>query len=156
MKTLQSGVYSVLLTPLKEDGTIDENSYNYTVRRLIGERVHGLVVLGSGGELPFLSLDERKKAIDVVIRETAGKVPVIVGACDYSTDAVISIAGYAEKRHADALLIALPLYFKLDFESILTHFRRIAEETSLPIIYYHFPEVTRLDLRKVQDVINNG
>lgn len=150
MKKIPPGVYSVLLTPLKNDGGVDEKSFKYTVRHLVDKKVHGLVVLGSTGEMPYISLDDRKKAIDAVVEEAGGKVPVVVGAGAFGTDEVLPVARHAERQKADALLVPLPVYYGLKFDSVLSHYRRIADEVSLPVIYYHFPEVTRLDLKADQ------
>ncbi|MFH1539444.1 MAG: dihydrodipicolinate synthase family protein [bacterium] len=145
MKKIVPGVYSVLLTPLK-DGGIDGKSFKYTVSQLIDKNIHGLVVIGSTGELPYLTMDEKKEAIDSVMDAAGGKVPVVAGAGAFGTDETIAIARHAEKSNIDALLVPLPIYFELKFESVLAHYERIADSVSLPIIYYHFPEVTHLDL----------
>lgn len=147
MKKLPDGIYSVLLTPLTESGGVDEKGLASMANRLIEDGVRGLVVIGSMGELPYLSEEEKKRAMDAVTEAARGRAAVICGAGGFSTDEAIRTVKYAEKQHADALLIPLPIYFSLKFENVFNHYRRIADSTSLPILYYHFPEVTHLDLK---------
>lgn len=146
MKKLPSGVFSVLLTPLSDDGSTNENGFRFAVEQLVAKGVHGAVVLGSTGELPYLTLDEKKQAIDIVMEAAAGRLTIFAGAGAFGTDETLQIAKHAAQRGAAALLVPLPIYFKLTFEGIREHFKRIAGETSAPIIYYHFPETTHLDL----------
>lgn len=146
MKKPPPGIYSVLPTPLDESGGVDAAGLRHIVRRLIDKKVHGLVALGSGGEFPYLTLDDKKKALDAAAAEAAGEIPVIAGAGAFGTDETIQIARHAEQLGLDALLAPLPIYFELKFESVLGHFRRLADAVPLPIVYYHFPGPTHLDL----------
>lgn len=147
MKKLPDGIYSVLLTPFNEDGGVDEKGLAFMANRLIEDGVRGLVVLGSMGELPYISEDEKKIAVDAVAEAARGRATVVCGAGGFSTSEAVRAAKYAEKQKVDALLIPLPVYFSLKFEDVFNHYRRIADSTSLPIIYYHFPEVTHLNLK---------
>lgn len=71
------GIYPAMVTPLNKNLKIDEKGLRYEVDFLIGSGVHGLVALGSSGEFPYLTLNEKKRAIDVVVEQTNRRVPVI-------------------------------------------------------------------------------
>ncbi|MEW5946192.1 MAG: dihydrodipicolinate synthase family protein [bacterium] len=146
MKRIPGGVYAVLPTPLDDGERLDEKGLAAVADALIKSGVHGIVVLGSGGEFPYLTHEEKKAAIEVVAGAAAGRAPVVAGAGAFGTGETILLARHAEKHRADALLVPLPLYYRLHPKDVIEHFRRIAGEVGLPIIYYHYPEVTRLDL----------
>ena len=150
MTTLADGVYSVLMTPLHEDGSVNSTALAQSADRLIRDGIHGLVVLGSGGELPYLTLDEKKACLDAVGEAAGDRVPVVAGAGAVSTDETIAMARFAEKQGAAALLAPLPIYFHLDFDSVKRHYALLSDAVSTPLIYYHFPEVTHLDLSPEQ------
>jgi 4-hydroxy-tetrahydrodipicolinate synthase len=139
------GIFVVLLSAFGDDG-IDERAMRHMVDHFIGEGVHGLVVLGSNGEFPYLSDEEKKQLIDVVVDQANGRVPVIAGTTYMGTDQTIALTKYARDAGADAAMIALPIYYKLAFEDVKRHYERIARETGFPIIYYNFPDTTGLAL----------
>ena len=139
------GIFVVLLSAFGNDG-IDERAMRHMVDHFIGEGVHGLVVLGSNGEFPYLSDEEKKQLIDVVVDQANGRVPVVAGTTYMGTDQTIALTKYARDAGADAAMIALPIYYKLEFEDVKRHYQRIAGETGFPIIYYNFPDTTGLAL----------
>ena len=140
------GVYPAMVTPLTKNHGIDENGLRYEVDFLIKNRVQGLVALGSSGEYPYLTLNEKKKVIDIVVEQTNGRVPVIVCTSSMGTDEVIMLSRYARLRGADGLMITLPTYFPLTDEDVFNHYKSIAEAVDLPILLYDFPMVTHFEL----------
>ena len=148
MKTLE-GIFVVMMSALK-DGGIDENAMRQMVDHFVDAGVHGLVVLGSNGEFPYLNDDEKKKIIDVVTDQANGRVAVVAGTGCMGTDHTIALTKHARDAGADAAMVALPIYYQLDFEDVKRHFRRIADEAGLPILYYNFPDATGLKLTPVQ------
>ncbi len=140
------GVYPAMVTPLNKDLEIDGNGLRYEVDFLIESHVHGLVALGSSGEFPYLTVDEKKRVIDIVVEQTNGRVPVIVCTSSMGTDEVIQLSRYARDRGADGLMINLPIYFPLTDEDVFNHYEAISKAVDLPILLYDFPYVTHLEM----------
>jgi 4-hydroxy-tetrahydrodipicolinate synthase len=116
------------------------------VDHFIDAGVHGLVVLGSNGENPYLTEEEKRQLIDITVDQTRGRVPVIAGTGCTGTDATIALTRHAREAGADAALVALPQFFRVGFEDVKRHYSRLIREAGLPILYYNFPAVTRLEL----------
>jgi 4-hydroxy-tetrahydrodipicolinate synthase len=140
------GVYPAMVTPLDQNLEIDENGLRHEVDFLIENHVHGLVALGSSGEFPYITVDEKKRIIDIVVEQTSGRVPVVVCTSGIGTDEVILLSRYARDRGADGLMINLPIYFTLSDDDVFNHYRAISEAVNLPILLYDFPAVTHLDM----------
>lgn len=140
------GVYPAMVTPLNKNLEIDENGLRYEVDFLIGSHVHGLVALGSSGEFPYLTVDEKKRVIDIVVEQTNGQVPVIVCTSSIGTDEVILLSRYAQERGADGIMINLPLYYPLTDEDVFNHYQAVSKAVELPILLYDFPHLTHLDM----------
>jgi 4-hydroxy-tetrahydrodipicolinate synthase len=135
-----------MVTPLNKSLKIDEDGLRYEVDFLIGNHVHGLVALGSSGEFPYLTVDEKKRVIDIVVEQTNRRVPVIVCTSSVGTDEVILLSKYARNRGADGLLINLPTYFPLTDKEVLNHYKAISKAVDLPVLLYDFPYVTHLEM----------
>lgn len=144
------GVYSVLPTPLKENQEVDLEGLRHLTEFLIKKKVNGLVCLGSNGEFPYFSFDEKKKIIETVLEQTKTRIPVLVGTGCLSTKETVELSEFAKEKGASGFLIALPTYFKVRFEEVYQHYKTISEKINLPIIYYHFPSPTHLHLKPYQ------
>jgi dihydrodipicolinate synthase/N-acetylneuraminate lyase len=107
------GIYAAMVTPLNSNFGVDERALKYEVDFLIENHVHGLVVLGSVGEFPYITVEEKKDIIDIVTRQTRGRLPLIVCTSGMGTDEVISLSKYARDRGADGIMVTLPLYYPL-------------------------------------------
>jgi 4-hydroxy-tetrahydrodipicolinate synthase len=140
------GVYPAMVTPLNKSLKIDEDGLRYEVDFLIGNHVHGLVALGSSGEFPYLTVDEKKRVIDIVVEQANRRVPVVVCTSSVGTDEVILLSRYAKDRGADGLLINLPIYFPLTDKEVLNHYKAISKAVDLPILLYDFSYVTHLEM----------
>jgi 4-hydroxy-tetrahydrodipicolinate synthase len=101
--------------------------------------VHFLVPCGTTGETPTLSDDERRRVVELVVEESAGRVPVLAGAGGYDTKEVIHAAQTMEKAGAQGLLSVTPYYNRPTPEGLYQHFKAIAESTGLPIVLYNVP-----------------
>jgi 4-hydroxy-tetrahydrodipicolinate synthase len=139
------GVCVVLLSPFRT-GNVDEAALRHMVEHFVTEGVHGLVVLGSNGEFPYLTDEEKRRLIDVAVDQARGRVPVIVGTGYMGTDQTVALTKCAREAGANAALIALPIYYPLGFADVKRHYRRIATEAELPILYYNIPDATHLKL----------
>ncbi len=140
------GIYAAMMTPLDSKLKVDESGLRHEVDFLIANHVHGLVVLGTVGEFPYITVDEKKKIIDIVVEQTKGRVPVIACTSSMGTDEVILLSKYAENSGADCLIITLPLYYLLSDEDVFNHYYTISKAVKLPILLYDFPALTHLDM----------
>jgi 4-hydroxy-tetrahydrodipicolinate synthase len=148
MKTLE-GIFVVMMSPFDDD-LVDERATRHMVDHFVEAGVHGLVVLGSNGEYPYLSDEEKRQLIDIVVEQARGRVKVIAGTGYMGTDQTIALTRYARDAGADAAMIALPIYYQLDFEDVKKHYKRISSEVGFPIVYYNFPDATHLKLTPAQ------
>ena len=150
MESRYTGVYPVVLTPLTSDGAVDVPALETTVDFLIEKGVHGLLVLGSNGESPFLTDAERRQVITASVGACSGRVPVVVGTTYMGTDPTLELGAFARKAGADALLTALPVYYPLEEEDVFEHYRVLSERLDMSILYYNFPMATHLTLSPEQ------
>lgn len=133
------GLFTALITPFKEDGTIDEDAIEKIVEFQIKNKINGLVPCGTTGESPTLSHEEHSKVVELVIDFVNGRVPVIAGTGSNSTDEAISLTKHASESGADASLQVAPYYNKPTQEGFYRHFKKIADEIELPMIIYNIP-----------------
>jgi len=139
------GIFVVTMSPFR-DGQVDAHAVRHMVDHFVDAGVQGLVVLGSNGENPYLSEEEKRQLIDITVDQVRGRVPVIAGTGCTGTDSTIALTRHAREAGADAALVALPQYFRVGFEDVKRHFSRLVREAGLPVLYYNFPAVTRLEL----------
>ncbi len=140
------GAGTALITPFNEDESIDIPSLKNFVRFQVDEGIDSLIVLGTTGEAPTINDDERDKIIEAVVDEVNGKVPVIIGTGTNDTKHAASLNKAAEKFNVSGLLIVNPYYNKGTQESIVEHYKYIAERTSLHILLYNVPSRTGMDV----------
>jgi len=147
MKKLR-GTYTVMVTPFTPDGAvINEQMLRWLVDYQIAEGIHGLIPLASNGELLSLTDEERYEVARITIEQAAGRVPVVVSTTHENTDFVIRYTREAEHLGADAAMVMTPYYCWIDEDEIFTHFKRIAEAVSIPIMLYNHPASTVLDMK---------
>jgi 4-hydroxy-tetrahydrodipicolinate synthase len=137
------GCGTALVTPFRQDGSIDEIALRNLVAWQVESGIDFLVPCGTTGETPTLTHDEWLRVIDVTIEVVAGRVPIVAGATSNSTvDAVAKAKELSEKPGVDAILTASPYYNKPTQEGQYQHFRAIAEAVDKPIILYNVPSRT--------------
>lgn len=105
--------------------------------------VHGLFVLGTTGEAAALSVRLRKELVERVTRQTAGRIPVLVGVSDTSLVAALAAAEHAASVGADAIVATTPYYLPLEQEELLAYFRALHDESTLPLYLYNMPGLTK-------------
>ena len=137
--SLLSGIVPPVLTPLTPEGALDLDSLDGLVDHLISGGVAGLFVLGSSGQVAYLTDAERAAVIDRVVATTAGRVPIFVGTPDMSAARVIDQARNAADRGADAVVVTAPLYSLNDPDEIAEHFRLVSRAVSVPVVAYDVP-----------------
>lgn len=156
------GCFVPLITPFKDDFSLDEAGLRRLVNYLIEEeKVDGLVPCGTTGESPTLTNEEHDKVIEIVVEEANGRVPVMAGTGSNSTQEAIERTKHAEAVGADATLQVGPYYNKPTQAGLLAHFQAIAEATTLPVFIYNIPgrtsrniePATILKLAEVDNII---
>jgi dihydrodipicolinate synthase len=139
-----SGIIPPVVTPLDEIERVEEGAMRVLVRHLIQSGVHGIFVLGSTGEFAHLTDDEKRRAIDVVVSEVNGEVPVLVGVTEAGTKRSIFWAKEAQRFGANGVVAAPPFYYRLSDAEIENHYRALSSECELPILIYHIPSTTKV------------
>ncbi|PUA80981.1 dihydrodipicolinate synthase family protein [Nocardioides currus] len=141
-----SGVVPPVVTPLHEDGSVDRASLERVVEHLLGGGVHGLFALGSSGETVYLTDEQRDEVLDVVVKTTAGQVPVIAGCIEPATQRVIQRVRAAESLGVDAVVTTAPFYTLVGPHEVERHFRAIHAATALPQLAYDIPVCVHVKL----------
>jgi 4-hydroxy-tetrahydrodipicolinate synthase len=131
-----AGAFTALITPMKENGDVDYDGFRRLISLQIAEGIDGLVPLGTTGETPTLDEDEEEKLVKIAVEETAGRVPLIIGAGSNSTRHMALYVRRARDLGADAALVVTPYYNKPNDSGIIRHFE-IAAAEGLPVIIYN-------------------
>lgn len=137
--TLLHGIVPPVLTPLHDDGSLDLDSLDRLVDHLVDGGVHGLFVLGSSGQVAYLTDAERDTVTGRVAERVAGRVPVVVGTPDLTARRIVGSARRAEELGADAVVVTAPLYALNDAAEVAEHFRIVARGVRVPVIAYDVP-----------------
>lgn len=130
------GNHVLIVTPLLPNGDIDERSMRNLVDYVIGRGVHGVLALGSSGEVFCLTEAERRQVVEIVVDQAAGRVPVGVGVNDSSSDVSALLARHAQACGADYIFTTGPYYHPHSAEGIYRHVKYIADATDLPLMVY--------------------
>ena len=139
------GSIVALITPFKNN-KLDEDNYISLIHQHLKNGTSGLVPAGTTGESPTLDHIEHQRVIELCVRESKGKIPVIAGTGSNSTDEAISLTKFAEKCGADAALVVTPYYNKPTQEGLYQHFKAINDKCSIPIIIYNIPPRSVVDM----------
>ncbi len=132
------GCGTALVTPFRQDGSIDEMALRQFVRWQIDSGIDFLLPCGTTGETPTLTHDEWLRVIDITIETAAGRVPIMAGATSNSTrDAVSKTKEASARPGVDFILSATPYYNKPTQEGVYQHFRAVAEASQKPVVLYN-------------------
>jgi 4-hydroxy-tetrahydrodipicolinate synthase len=140
------GSIVAIVTPMHEDGSLDLPALKALLDWHIAEGTDGVVIVGTTGESPTVSVDEHCELIKVAVDHVAGRIPVIAGTGGNSTTEAIELTQYAKNVGADASLQVVPYYNRPTQEGMYQHFRRIAVAVDLPVILYNVPGRTVADM----------
>lgn len=146
MKKRFTGAGVALLTPFKEDLSIDYTALGRIVDDLIKNSIDFLVVLGTTAETATLSAEEKQAIVDFVGKKVAGRIPIVVGVGGNHTQAVIDSFNQLDLSKADAILSIVPYYNKPTQDGIFQHFMAIEKASPLPIILYNVPGRTAVSM----------
>ena len=140
------GSMVALVTPMHPDGSLDFDAYRALIDWHVAEGTDALVVVGTSGESPTVSIDEHAELIRIAVEHAAGRIPVIAGVGANSTEEAIHLSRHALKVGAQAGLSVVPYYNKPSQEGMYRHFRAVAEAVALPALLYNVPGRTMADL----------
>jgi len=153
-----NGVISAIITPMKEDGSaIDTGPVKDYCDFIIDKGVSGIFAMGTTGEGPLLSLEEKKIISKKIVDSVNGRTRVIIQSGCITTEETIQLTRYSKDIGADAAGILLPYYYNLDEEAIFEHFARVAEAVpDFPIFIYNIPQCTcnNLSVKLFERLIN--
>jgi 4-hydroxy-tetrahydrodipicolinate synthase len=134
-----AGCGTALVTPFNVDGSLDEGALRALVDWQIDEGIHFLVPCGSTGEAATMTTDEHRRAVEIVVQQVGGRVPVVAGAGSNDTQKAIALSCAMRDVGATHLLHTSPMYNKPPQRGIVAHYRAIAEAVDLPIVVYNVP-----------------
>ncbi len=141
-----TGSLVAIATPMHPDGSLDYPGLQKLIDFHIAEGTDGIVVVGTTGESPTVSVEEHCELIRVTVEHAAGRIPVMAGTGANSTAEAIELARFAKKAGAQSHLSVVPYYNRPSQEGLYRHFRAIAEAVDLPMVLYNVPGRTVADL----------
>lgn len=147
MKNKQfKGIIAYPITPFDENEKVDIKLYKQLLERLIVSGSHAVAPLGSTGVMPYLNDEEKEAITEATVEQTKGRVPILVGVSNLTTERTIYHAKTAEKAGADAVMIIPMSYWKLSDDEIVKHYDAVAKQISIPIMAYNNPATAGIDM----------
>lgn len=147
MEAIFEGSAVALVLPMFDDGSIDYEGFKKQVQRMIDGGVQALLVNGTTGETPTISIDEEFKLTSIVIDMAKGTgIKVIAGAGSNDTQTALKKAEFAKKVGADAILVVTPYYNKTSQKGLIEHYTYIADRVDIPMILYNVPGRTGMNI----------
>ena len=141
------GSLVALVTPMHEDGSIDYACLRKLVDWHVAEGTACIVVVGTTGESPTVSVEEHCEVIRVAVEHAAGRVPIMAGAGANATSEAIELSRFAKKVGAQCTLQVVPYYNRPSQEGMYQHFRTVAEAVDIPMFLYNVPGRTVADVK---------
>ena len=146
IETRLKGMGVALITPFKEDGSVDYDALLRLVDYQLENGTDFLCVLGTTAETPTLTKEEKEKVKRTIIDRVNGRLPILLGVGSNSTQAVVDSVKNDDMTGVDALLVVVPYYNKPSQEGIYQHYKAVAEATELPIVLYNVPGRTGVNM----------
>jgi 4-hydroxy-tetrahydrodipicolinate synthase len=140
------GIVAVMPSFFHENGEVDGEAISSFSDHLAGSGIHGILVLGSNGECPYIRKEDRKRIVEMVVESCAGRVPVIVGVNERGLDEAVDMVLHAGKAGADAALVALHRFHPLGEREVMGFYRDLSSASEIPLLYYNFPSHTGITL----------
>ncbi|WGQ09527.1 dihydrodipicolinate synthase family protein [Pedobacter gandavensis] len=145
-KSIFKGIIAYPITPFNQQKQIDVPLFKRLTERMILAGVHAIAPLGSTGVMPYLSDEEKEALTEATIQQVAGRVPVLTGVSNLTTERTIYHAKFAEKAGSDAVMILPMSYWKLSDQEIFEHYEAVAAAISIPIMAYNNPATGGVDM----------
>ncbi len=135
-----SGIVTATVTPLAEDGQLNVQALTRLTHFLVEKGIHGLFPCGSTGEGVLLTTEERKKVAEITVKETAGRIPVVIHTGSIHLTEAIELTAHARDIGADGAALVPPYYFTVDDQTIFQFYSTIAEQVpGFPLYIYNIP-----------------
>lgn len=152
VQNIFKGLGIALITPFKEDGSVDYESLIRLVDYQLSNGADFFCILATTGETPTLTKEEKQKIKDLVVDYVQGRVPILVGCGGNNTAAIIEELKTGDFRGVDGILSVCPYYNKPSQEGLYQHFKAIAAATSLPVVLYNVPGRTGVNMQAATTV----
>jgi len=136
-KKITGGVWPAVLSPVEQDGTLNEKSLEQMINLFVEQKLAGLYLLGSTGQGPSLECALRRRIMELAAKYNADRIPLMVHVGAVSTEDAIDLAKHAADHGAHAIISVPPIYYPVNADMMFEHYRRIADATSLPFFPYH-------------------
>jgi len=145
-QSLWKGVYPAATTQFTPDLAVDLNATVRVLTALADDGVDGLILLGTCGENNSLEPDEKRLILKAAVDALGGRVPLVAGVSEFTTERAIDYVKDAERIGVDAVMVLPCMVYVPTAEELQTHFRRVAEATSLPVMLYNNPPAYRVNI----------
>jgi 4-hydroxy-tetrahydrodipicolinate synthase len=139
------GIFPALVTPFTADDQLDEATYRELIRFVL-PHVNGVVPCGTTGEFSSMTLEEKKRAIDICIDEVAGRIPVLAGTGCQSTIETVELTAWARDAGASGALVVAPYFLKPAFNEVFDHYKEV-DKVGLPLVLYNIPQTAGTHFR---------
>ena len=146
MKVNWQGVFPAVTTQFNDDFSINYDQTGRVIDALLADGVSGLVMCGTVGEGNALSADEKRSILSLAVERTAGRVPVLTGVAEYTTQLAADLAHDAQKIGIDGLMVLPAMVYNAKVSETVAHFEGVAKASDLPIMIYNNPPAYRIDL----------
>lgn len=140
------GMIPALPTPLNEDYSVDYAGLAKVIEHVLEGGIHGILVGGSTGEYSLMSMEERKEVIEFVCKTVDGRVPVMAGTGCHRTEDTIELTNFAADAGAKSALVINPYYMHTSREGIIDHYQKVAENSKIGVVIYHYPDATGVEM----------
>jgi dihydrodipicolinate synthase len=140
------GIMTALVTPMNEDGTVNERELKSLIDYQIERKVGSLLILGGTGEYTSMTFEEKCQVIDISVRAAQKRVPVVAGVLDTGIGECLKFSKYCKQAGADALLVCTPYYFSSTQEALVEYYTRVDREVDMPILVYNIPSKTGVNV----------
>ena len=141
-----AGVFPALMTEMKADGSLDLEATARHMESCLDAGVSGFVMLGTLGENTSLYGDEKDQVLRMAVETVAGRVPVLTGVAEYTTDMAVDHVRRAEAAGIDGLMVLPCMVYPQDQREAVAHFRTVAQSTDLPMMIYNNPVAYKVDV----------
>lgn len=140
------GIIAYPITTFDQNENLDMTLFKKLVERLIKNGSHAIAPLGSTGVMPYLNDEEKEAITEATIQQVNGRVPVLIGVSNLTTERTVHHAKFAEKAGADAVMIIPMSYWKLTDDEIFKHYDTVAKNISIPVMAYNNPATGGVDM----------
>ncbi|RPE13976.1 dihydrodipicolinate synthase family protein [Chitinophaga lutea] len=145
-KKVFQGIIAYPITPFDQQERVNIPLFKLLIERLVLSGANGIAPLGSTGVMPYLDDEEKESVTEAALKQVNGRIPVLVGVSNLTTERTIYHAQFAEKAGADAVMIIPMSYWKLTDDEIFRHYDKVAASISIPVMAYNNPATGGIDM----------